>query len=95
MSFEWDEAKNAENYRKHGIRFDEAREIFSGPILTWVDDRFEVGEVREVSLGMLGACVVLYVAHTDRNGVTRIISARKATKMERRRYHGYFQSAFG
>ena len=95
MGFEWDEAKNAENYRKHNIRFEEAREIFSGPVLTWFDDRFDVGEIRETSLGMLGTSVVLSVAHTDRDGVTRLISARKATKMERRRYHGYLKSTLG
>lgn len=95
MAFEWDEAKDAENLRKHGIRFEEAREIFNGPTLTWFDDRYEYGEIRETSLGMLGASVVLYVVHTDREGVTRIVSARKATKKERQRYYGHLKNTLG
>lgn len=93
--FEWDEAKDLENLRKHGISFAEAAEIFEGPVLTNVDDRFAYGEMREISMGFLGGIVVLHVSHTDRHGVTRIISARKATKKERRLFHAYLEKALG
>lgn len=93
--FEWDPAKDAENRRKHGITFAEAVMIFEGPVLTRHDDRFEYGEVREVSVGLLGAAVVLTVAHTERSGVRRLISARKATPNERRLFHAHLQRALG
>jgi len=90
--FEWDDAKNRSNYQKHGVRFEEAAEIFEGPRLTRIDDRF-VDECREISFGLLGGVVVLVVAHTDREGVIRIISARKATAKERRLFDAYLQGA--
>lgn len=80
--FEWDESKNADNRRKHGIGFEEAAAIFDGPILTRLDDR-SYEEIREISFGFLGAAVVVAVVHTDRDGAIRIVSARKATKRER------------
>lgn len=94
--FEWDEAKDQENLRKHGIRLAEAAEIFDGPVLTAPDDRFYYGEeMREISIGFLGGIVVLNVAHTDRGGTTRIISARRATKKERRLFHAYLERTLG
>ena len=93
--FEWDDVKAEENRRKHGIRFGEAAQIFEGPVLTRVDDRFGYGELREISIGLLGGVVVLNVAHTDRDGVTRIISARKATRQERRLFHTYLERTLG
>ena len=93
--FEWDEAKNEENLRKHGISFSEAVEIFNGPILTNIDDRFDYPETREISLGFLGETIVVNVVHTDRNGKTRIISARKATRSERILFYAYLEKTFG
>ena len=93
--FEWDEAKDAENLRKHGIRFVEAAEIFDGPVLTALDERFEYGEMREISIGFLGGLVVLNVSHTDRDGATRIISARRATPKERKRFYAYLERTLG
>ena len=92
--FEWDEAKNAANRRKHGIGFEEAAEIFNGPVLTRVDDR-EQGETREISVGFVGSGVVVAVVHTDRNGAIRIISARKAIGPERSLFRGYLEKALG
>jgi uncharacterized protein len=88
MQFEWDKAKSAANLDKHGISFEDAKEMFDGPVLTVTDPR-EYGEVREVSFGQLGPTVVLAVVHTDREGITRIISARKANKKEKEMYHAY------
>lgn len=93
--YEWDDGKNAENRIKHGIGFDEAVQIFDGPVLTNVDDRNEYGELREFSFGMLGGTIVLCVVHTDRDGVVRIISARKATKKERTLFYDYLEKAIG
>ncbi|MBR8835411.1 MAG: BrnT family toxin [Stigonema ocellatum SAG 48.90 = DSM 106950] len=92
MEFEWDEEKNRVNITKHGIDFELALVVFDDPdLLTRVDDRFDYGEAREVSIGQMplvtqGQVIMVLVVHTERNGITRIISVRKATKQERRLY---------
>lgn len=86
-SYEWDDVKNASNYKKHGIRFEEAIQIFEGPVLTLGQFHGESGEYRELSFGLIGEMAILAVVHTDRNGKTRIISARKALKKERRAFY--------
>ncbi len=87
--FEWDPQKNAANIQKHGLSFEEAASIFSGPVLTGPDD--SVGEYREKSFGLLGGVVVVCVIHTERNGKLRIISARKATANERKYFDVYLK----
>lgn len=91
MPFQWDEAKNRRNIEKHGISFEEAQEVFSdGYALTWPDDRFEYGELREITIGQILlesiSTSVVVVIHTDRAGDVRIISARRASREERIRY---------
>ena len=86
MRYEWDEDKNRANLRKHGISFNRAVEIFNGPILSIPDDRFHYGETRVLTFGMTGSLVILAVVHTDRENVTRIISARRADKDEQREF---------
>jgi len=86
MSFEWDEKKNQHNIEKHGIQFEDAQKIFDGPVLTQIDNRNDYGEIREMSLGLFKSLVILMVVHTDREGITRLISARKATRKERQHY---------
>ena len=93
MRFEWDENKNQQNRQKHGISFEEAKEIFSGIVFTSVDRRFDYDEIREVSIGTLQGFVIVTVAHTERNGKVRLISARKATPKERRQYYEYIAQA--
>ena len=86
MRFEWDEAKNQTNIRKHGIDFNDAIDIFNHPMLTMLDDREDYGEDRWVAVGWLHA-IVGVVVYTEHCGdVIRIISARKATRQEVRRY---------
>ena len=92
VEFEWDPAKNALNLRKHAISFEEAIEIFDGPVFTAEDKRRDYGEDRFVSIGAVGDIVILVVIHTDRKRKTRIISARKANKTERRLYHEYLKA---
>jgi uncharacterized protein len=94
MEFEWDKIKSEANRKKHGISFEDAKHIFDGAVLTVSDPR-EYGEVREISFGQLGGVVVLAVVHTDRKNVTRIISARKANRKERERYHAHLTRAIG
>ncbi|QEN04569.1 BrnT family toxin [Thiospirochaeta perfilievii] len=89
MKFEWDENKNQSNYEKHGIYFDEAVEVFKSDCLTWIDDRKNYGETREITIGEVSKNIVLVLVHTDRFGNIRIISARKANERERSKYYDY------
>lgn len=84
--FEWDEAKNVTNIREHGVDFAVAKMIFRGFVFTQIDERFDYDEVREISIGMVGAAFMLAVVHTDREGATRLISARRANRGERKAY---------
>lgn len=90
--FEWEDAKNATNLSKHGIRFEEAATIWDGPVVTGQDETHH-SEVREISFGLIGGTTVVCVIHTQRNGKTRIISARKATRSERREFDAYLKKA--
>jgi uncharacterized protein len=82
---EWDEAKRAENLRKHGIDFAGVEILFEGYTATLEDARFPYGERRFVTFGVLEGRV-LAVAHTERNDAIRIISVRKATRREEQSY---------
>ena len=86
MMFEWDERKSASNLQKHGISFEEACLIFEGRIFSWTDDRLDYGETRMISIGLIHQVVAVAVVHTDRQGKTRLISARLANRQERKRY---------
>lgn len=92
--FEWDEAKAESNYRKHGVRFEEAARVFDDPLAITRQDRIENGEERWQTIGLVAGCLLLMVAHTLRledegSEVVRIISARRADRTERKRYeHG-------
>ena len=92
MLFEWDEAKNEVNIRKHGIDFNDVRDIFNHPMMTFLDTREDYGEPRWLSVGWIKT-VLGVVVYTERVGdVIRIISARKATKSEVRRYEQYIKN---
>jgi uncharacterized DUF497 family protein len=90
LRFAWDEAKNRANARKHGVSFATAALVFDDPMHVSVFDGHDHGEERWKTLGLVGTVVILLVVHThlERDGedVIRIISARKATKRERRHY---------
>ena len=88
MKFEWDEAKNQANFRKHGIDFRQAAYVFSDPFALSIpdDDHSEIEE-RWLLLGKNLSNQVLLVVHTFRyDDVIRIISARKATATETATY---------
>jgi len=82
---EWDEAKREGNLRKHGIDFIGVEALFEGHTATIEDDRFDYGERRFVTYGVLNGRV-LAVTHTERKDAIRIISIRKATKREEQSY---------
>ena len=87
ISFEWDPAKAEANRRKHGIGFDEAATIFGDPIsLTITDEQHSEAEPRFITIGSSVRSRLLVVVHTDRGEAIRIISAREATRRERRTY---------
>jgi len=87
IEFEWDEVKAAENYAKHGVDFDSAARAFQDPFaLEWKDDRFDYGEERYATLGMVDGRL-LFVAFTLRGEIVRMISARGAEPNEKRIYH--------
>ena len=90
MKFEWDPDKDARNYDKHGIRFETAAMVFDDPHHVSKLDRVVDGEERWRTMGLIGGLVIVIVAHTyrEQNGevTIRIISARKATKRERKHY---------
>jgi uncharacterized DUF497 family protein len=85
MKFTWDEAKRLSNIKKHGIDFANVPPMFDGDVFAIEDQRFEYGETRYITFGLLQFHVIV-VAHTDENGAIRIISARKATKNEEKLY---------
>ena len=87
MNFEWEEAKAAANLHKHKVSFEEAATVFEDDLsLTGCDPDHSLGEHRFVTFGLSAANRVLAVSHTERSGKIRIISARPATRAERRIY---------
>ena len=87
IEFEWDEAKNQTNICKHGIGFDTAKRIFEGLIATSPDHCQDYGEDRHISIGRVEPGALIVVAHTERGGRIRLISARPASRKERKAYH--------
>ena len=87
MEFEWDAEKAASNVAKHGVTFPEAMTVFGDPLeLAIVDPHHSEDEFRFLSMGLSATGRLLVVAYTERQGRTRIISAREATPRERRQY---------
>jgi uncharacterized DUF497 family protein len=87
MEFEWDPKKSDLNRKKHGISFHDAATVFSDPLaITFPDPDHSQSEHRLLTFGHSKGNFLLVVVHTDRNGKTRIISARRATRYERTIY---------
>ena len=85
MRCKWDEAKRKANILKHGIDFVDVPAIFEGDTVTVIDERFDYGETRYLTLGLLKTRVIV-VVHTETATVIRIVSARKATRYEEKAY---------
>ena len=87
LEFEWDPKKAAANVAKHGVTFEEAATVFADPLGRIVPDpRHSTEEERYVLLGLSHQRHLLVVMYVDRGGRIRIISARRATRRERRNY---------
>ena len=87
----WDDAKNATNQRKHGVSFEEARELFTSgrDYLEVFDEAHSELEDRFIAIGLVTRGLILAVWTERDDDVIRIISARWATKPEQDRYHTY------
>ncbi|HEX9632423.1 MAG TPA: BrnT family toxin [Gemmatimonadales bacterium] len=94
LRFEWDPTKSAANKRKHGVAFEEAEGVFADDHALLIDDpEHSEAEDRFVLLGLSAKLRVLVVVQCYRkaDAIIRIISARKATKPEQRRYNERWQ----
>jgi uncharacterized protein len=85
--YEWDPVKTAANVKKHRVTFEEAASVFLDPAaLTFSDPDHSEEEDREITIGRSTRQRVLFVAHVARESGVRIISARRATRQERKQY---------
>ena len=88
MLFEWDEAKSRRTLEERGFGFEYAARIFLGPTLERQDDRREYGEIRVQAIGQVSDDI-LFVVYTDRDDIRHIISARLASRKERRLWQSF------
>ena len=87
MEFEWDDDKAASNEQKHGVPFTEAETVFADPLaLTGYDPDHSDDEDRYITMGTSLDGRLLVISHADRENRVRIISARVASRRERRDY---------
>ena len=85
--FEWDPIKAASNLRDHGVSFEEASTVFADPLaLTGYDPDHSHEEDRYITMGTSLEGRLLVLSHTDREDRVRIVSAREASRRERRDY---------
>ncbi len=87
LTFEWDDAKASQNRTKHGVEFEEGATVFADTLSLTIDDPLHsVEEERFVTIGESALRRLLVVVHTERGDTIRIISARQATRRERKDY---------
>lgn len=89
LKFEWDENKNTSNKRKHGLSFEEAREVFDDSNAILFDDPdHSIGEERFLIIGKIKSQKICIVSHCYKSAdnIIRIISAREAVKNEKETY---------
>ncbi len=90
--FEWDERKAALNVRKHKVSFTEAATVFEDPnVIIEIDEAHSHDELRSTAIGFSAKSRVLLVVYAERRELIRLISARKATPEEKRRYEAQFE----
>ena len=85
MDISYDPAKRATTLEERGLDFVDAPEVFSGPVFELADDRFDYGEERYITIGMLRGRMVVLV-WTPRGAARHIISMRKANNREQARF---------
>jgi uncharacterized protein len=88
MRFQYDAAKAAANIRKHGVSFADAEGVFKDPLALTIEDPDAQGERRYVAIGLGSSGDLLVVIYTQRAEDYRLISARRATRKERKAYEG-------
>ena len=86
MDYEWDPIKAASNHKKHGVRFSDATAVFEDEWSLWREDVGGYDEERFVVLGTDFLGRILVVAFTYRDDNIRLVSAREATRQERKSY---------
>ena len=87
MIYEWDPEKAKANLRTHRLSFEEAATVFLDPLaVTYPDPDHSEEEKREITIGQSGRRRVVFVSHIQRGDRIRIISARKATRRERKQH---------
>ena len=87
MIYEWDAGKAAANLKKHRVSFEDATSVFLDPLaVTFPDPGHSVEEHREITIGNTIRKELVFVSHCERGNRIRIISARLATRLERRQY---------
>lgn len=95
MKIEWDETKNQANIKKHGLYFEDAEQVFELPLLVEADERHSYAEERWLGIGLLQKHVVVLVFTEPDEDTIRIISFRKGTNYEKKRYEQAYQDEFG
>jgi uncharacterized protein len=95
VKFEWDDEKNKENIRKHGLDFTDAWQIFDAPMLAALDTKEEYGEDRFIGIGFLKNFVVVVVYTEPEEETIRLISLRKALKHERKQFEEALRNRLG
>ena len=88
MRFRLDPAKATSNLKKHRVSFADAEGVLQDPLAVTVEDPDAEGEQRFISIGLGSAGELLVVVWTERDDECRVISARRATRKERKQYEG-------
>lgn len=87
MTFDWDEDKATRNLAEHGVAFDEAITASANPLfIDFFDPEYSEDEHHYIRVGRSDRGRVLVVSHPERNDLTRLVSARSATKSEQQAY---------
>ena len=95
MDFEWDDDKNRENIRKHGLDFADVWQVFDEPMVIEIDNREDYGEERFMGIGFLKNFIVAIVFTEPQEDTIRVISLRKALKYERERFEKEIRNRLG
>ena len=88
MGFRYDPAKAVVNVKKHGVSFADAEGVFGDPLAIAIEDPDARGEPRYIAIGLGNLGELLVVVYTEQAGEYRLISARHATRKERKTYEG-------
>jgi uncharacterized protein len=92
IKFEWDEKKRKINLEKHGVDFEDAKAFFNEPYIVKQDGRFDYGEERYIALGLINHQEMVLVFTKRDENCFRIISCRKASHKEAKRYYEYIKN---